>query len=383
MSIILYFVYLNRWFIYFSFKIIYNYFGDMMILDELSVKEKIGQKFIFGVNNSNIDVIIYLIKNYYIGGVILYKNNYNSLDEMIEVINRLKNSNRENKIPLFIAIDQEGGRVNRLPSEINNIKNIYDMSKKDSSLIYKNGLITGKILSSLGINMNFAPVLDIYNNGSVLYNRCFYGSYEDINSVSMKYINGLEESRVISVCKHFPGHGVSKMDSHFVTPYVFNYRDVLNNHIKTFEYIINNGISALMVNHLIIRKLTRGLPASISGKFIKEYLRDKYKFDGVIITDEINMISNNFLYKYKCLKNLMFSFSDIILVKIKNGDRNVMDKYIELVSSNSDYLVDLDKSVERIIGLKKKFNVCDDLVVNSLDIDKINEEINVLNEMCK
>lgn len=354
-----------------------------MILDELSIKEKIGQKFIFGVNNLNIDVIIYLIKNYYIGGVILYKNNYNSLDEMIEVINRLKNSNRENKIPLFIAIDQEGGRVNRLPSEINNIKNIYDMSKRDSSLIYNNGLITGKILSSLGINMNFAPVLDIYNNGSVLYNRCFYGSYEDINSVSMKYINGLEESRVISVCKHFPGHGVSKMDSHFVTPYVFNYRDVLNDHIKTFEYVINNGISALMVNHLIIRKLTHGLPASISGKFIKDYLRDKYKFDGVIITDEINMITNNFLYKYKYLKKLMFSFSDIILVKIKNSDRDVMDKYIELVSSNSDYLVDLDKSVERIIGLKKKFNLCDDLVVNSLDIDKINEEINVLNEMCK
>lgn len=368
--------------IYFDFKIIYNDFGDNVKFRELSFREKIGQRFIIGVNSSNIDIIIYLIKNYYIGGVILYKKNYNNLDEMIDVINRLKSANRENKIPLFIAIDQEGGRVNRLPDEIHNIKNIYDMSKSDNSLIYLNGVITGDILSSMGINMNFSPVLDIYNDGKTLFKRCFYGDVSDINNVSMNYIKGMNEKGIIAVCKHFPGHGITKRDSHFVSPYVFNYKDILNKHIKTFGYVINNGIDTIMVSHLIIRKLTKGLPSSISNYFINKYLRDKYRYDGVIISDEINMIRNNFLYKKCCVKKLVNSGSDIILVKVKNNDNNVLDKYIKMVSNDKDYINDLDKSVERIVKLKEKFNVNDDLVSKIEDIDGFNKKIDELNKKC-
>lgn len=368
-------------FIYFDFKIIYNDFGGNVKYSELSFREKVGQRFIIGINSFNIDVIIYLIKNYYIGGVILYKKNYNSLDEMIDVINRLKSANRENKIPLFIAIDQEGGRVNRLPDEIHNIKNIYDMSKSDNNLIYLNGVITGDILFSMGINMNFSPVLDIYNDGTVLSKRCFYGDVSDINSVSMNYVKGLEEKRVIAVCKHFPGHGVTRYDSHFISPYVFNYKDILNKHIKTFEYVINEGISAIMVSHLVIRKLTKGLPSSISNYFIKNYLRDRYNFLGVVISDEINMIRNNFLSKRYLVKKLINSGCDITLVKVKNNDCNILDKYIKMVSNNKDYMYELDKSVERIIKLKEKFNVNDNLV-SKIDIDGFNKKIDELNEKC-
>ena len=95
-----------------------------MDIKKLSLEEKIGQKFMFGINSHNIDIIVDLIKRYSIGGVILYKKNYNNYDEMLSVIKRLKEANKENKIPLFIAIDQEGGRVNRMPSEFNNLKNI-------------------------------------------------------------------------------------------------------------------------------------------------------------------------------------------------------------------------------------------------------------------
>lgn len=112
-------------------------------LDSMSIREKIGQKFMIGINSHNIDVIIDLIKKYSIGGVILYKQNYNNYDEMLSVIKRLKIANCENKIPLFIAIDQEGGRVNRMPSEYSNIKNIYDMSLKDVNLIEKMLILLG------------------------------------------------------------------------------------------------------------------------------------------------------------------------------------------------------------------------------------------------
>ena len=90
-----------------------------MDYNKLSLKEKIGQKFMFGVNSSNIDIIVDLIKEHCIGGVILYKKNYSNYDEMLLVIKRLKDANKGNRIPLFIAIDQEGGRVNRMPQEFN------------------------------------------------------------------------------------------------------------------------------------------------------------------------------------------------------------------------------------------------------------------------
>ena len=114
-----------------------------MNIKELSLEEKIGQKFIFGINSNNIDEIVKLIEKYHIGGVILYKKNYSNYDEMLSVIKRLKEANRNNKIPLFIAIDQEGGRVNRMPLEIKNIKNMYDLSKVDEKLVYDSGMITG------------------------------------------------------------------------------------------------------------------------------------------------------------------------------------------------------------------------------------------------
>lgn len=99
-----------------------------MDINKLSLDEKIGQRFIFGINDNNIDSIIELIKKSYIGGVILYKKNYDNYIDMLKVIKRLKSANKNNPIPLFIAIDEEGGIVNRMPSEIHNLKSIYDVS---------------------------------------------------------------------------------------------------------------------------------------------------------------------------------------------------------------------------------------------------------------
>ena len=371
-------------YIYIKFKIIYNVFGDDMDLKKLTLKEKVGQKFMFGVNSHNIDIIIKLIKDYHIGGVILYKKNYNNYDEMLSVIKSLKEANSNNKIPLFIAIDQEGGRVNRMPSEFKNIKNIYDMSYNNADLIYASANITGKMLAEMGINMNFAPVLDIYDKkgGKILYKRCFYGDIDDVSVFGMKYVQGLKDNGLISVIKHFPGHGVSKMDSHFITPYVYNYNKVLDKHLKPFEYAITNGIDAVMVNHLVIRGMTGGLPASISSYFIDEYLRNKNKFQGLVITDEINMLSRNIFYKFGYMKKALTSGSDIILVKVKeNYNINVLDKFIKCVESNKDYIRLLDDSVKRIMKIKDKYNVNDDISYGGCNVVDINKRIDKINSV--
>lgn len=352
-----------------------------MDLNKLSLEEKIGQKFMFGINNHNIDIIIDLIKRYHIGGVILYKKNYNNYDEMLSVIKRLKEANKNNKLPLFIAIDQEGGRVNRMPLEFKNIKNIYDMSKKNKDLLYENGCITGQMLNEMGINMNFAPVLDMYNdNSKVLYKRCFYGNIDDINAASTKYISGINENKIISVIKHFPGHGVSTMDSHLVIPYVRDYNKVLDKHIKPFDNAIKNGIDAVMVNHLIIKGMTDGVPASISYGFIDKYLRKRNNYDGLVITDEMNMLSRNILYKFSYAKHMFTSGSDIFVVKINDRSNiKLIENYMKFLGKHHEYIDMLDDNVKRIIRIKNKYNVNDNISYSGCNISEINKKIDKLN----
>lgn len=358
-----------------------------MEIGELSIKEKVSQKFIFGINSDNIDVIIDLIKNYGIGGVILYKKNYNSYEDMLTVIKRLKEANNDNKIPLFIAVDQEGGRVNRMPSEFKNLKNMYDLSRVSQSLVEEASKITGKMLKDMGINMNFAPVMDLYDNKSkVLHKRCFYGTEEDVYRNGISYVNALKKSGIIPVLKHFPGHGASKVDSHFFTPYIYDYKKILDRHMIPFIKCLdnNNGtdvcVDAMMVNHMVIRNLTNRLPASISKYFIKEYIRDRYNYSGLVITDDINMLSRNLLYRFDYVKKAFLSGSDIILVRVNKDASGMIDKCIRLVNNNKDYLLELDNSVNRIIKIKEKYNVTDDISIDGCKIDLINKEIDKINK---
>ena len=344
----------------------------------LTTKEKIGQRFMIGINNSNIDDIVYLIREYAIGGVILYRKNYQNYEDMLKVIKKLKEANKNNHIPLFIAIDQEGGLVNRLPKEIVNFRNINDLSKKGKSLVQDSAKLMSKILSQSGINMNLAPVMDIDNNSKskVIYKRCFYGDVNDVCECSKKYIEIMKKENIISVCKHYPGHGISKMDSHFFVPYIFNYKKVLDRHIKPFKQIISE-IDAIMVGHLIIRKMTKLLPASISREFIQKYLRKDY--DGIIMTDEVKMLDRNILYRWNYLKNAMLAGNDIILIKIRdlNEGIKIMNRANKLFKDD----ILLDDSVNRIIKIKDKYNVNDNTDFNGIDIEKFNKEIIKMNEM--
>ena len=357
-----------------------------MNISSLSLEEKIGQRFIFGINNNNIEPIIELIKNGFIGGIILYKKNYHNYDEMIEVINRFKAANKDNKIPLFIAIDQEGGVVNRFPSEIHNLKNIYDVSKHDANLIGDYADILGELLIKSGINMNLAPVVDIYNNSKskALYKRCFYGDSKQIFDSAKEYIDKANDQGIISVIKHYPGHGASKFDSHYIIPCVYDYQDVLDKHMKPFDELIKKKIDALMVGHLVVRKLTGILPASISNNFLRKYLRDN-GYEGLILSDEVNMLRRHLLYRFIYLDKALRSLCDIVLVKIKDVDEgyNVIDKYKKLLLKDKILEKNLNDSVTRIIDVKKKYDISDDLNFKDINLHDINLKIDRINNLVK
>lgn len=353
------------------------------MINDLTLEEKIGQMFMFGVNSKNVDGIISLIKNYKIGGVILYKKNYDSYEEMLNLIRKFKTANKDNKIPLFIAIDEEGGRVNRLPNEITNIKNIYQTSLTGNiDLIKEHAQIISNILFSTGINMNFAPVLDIYNNSNnnVLKKRCFSDNLDIVEEFGISYMKVMQDNNIIPVVKHFPGHGSTRKDSHIFLPYVFNYKCILNKHIIPFKTSVNSGCDAIMVSHIVIRKLTKLLPTSLSKDFVKKYLRENYNYNNLVITDDIRMKPINLFYKNISLKKAFNSENDIVLFKYKDNDNKTIDKVISMAKNGKISEKKINESFLRILKIKNKYKINDNIENCEHNIEKINKTIQKFND---
>lgn len=356
--------------------------GDIMNI-ELSLDEKIGQRFIVGVNSQQVDMFIKLIKEGYVGGVILYKKNYGTYQEMISVINKFKEANKGNKIPLFISIDQEGGVVNRLPKDIHRLEEIYLFSKNNKDKIDLYATVISDVLKDTGINMNLAPVIDIYNNSKsqALESRCFYGDMDQVSELGKRYVKIFKDNGVIPVVKHYPGHGATRLDTHFFIPYVWNYKTMLTKHMVPFERLFNDDLDALMVGHMKIRKLCGLLPASLNRKFIMNYLRNK--FDGLIISDECNMLKRHFIYRFMYERMITTSGCDMVLLKLKNINEfyRMRDKYKRMIQNNQGLNNELDEMIKRILKVKMKYNVSDKLVKNGTDITKINRRIDEINSM--
>lgn len=350
---------------------------------KLTIEEKVGQLFLIGITKKeNIDEVLYLIKNYYIGGVIIYKNNYSNYEEMVTLINRLKEANKNNKIPLFISIDQENGRVNRFPKEFNIIKSQVHLDNASDNLVKEYGNITSQMLSETGINMNFSPVLDLklFEDSHYIGNRAISSDPAKVTKVSSILINEFKNKDVISVAKHFPGHGSIKNDSHLFLPIIKNYSNILKSDIIPFENLIKKDIDAIMIGHILIKGETNNLPASISKKFITN-IRKKYSYERLVVSDELSMRSVRYLYgKKKSIFLAADAGVDVIMYKYFKNLSNYIN-YLQLNYIKKRLSVEeLDKSIDRILFVKRKYKINDILKENTLDIELINSKIEKLNQ---
>lgn len=359
-----------------------------MDINELSIQEKIGQMIIIGMDTNYItDRIKTMITKYKIGGIILYRKNFSTYDKMLELIEQLKDLNKVNKIPLFIAIDQEGGRVNRMPKEIQNLPPANTIAlQNNEELVKKSAQLTGKLLKNSGFNLNFAPVLDIKNfsNEHAIGNRCFGNDKETVAKYGVATMKALQEQGIVSVIKHFPGHGATNKDSHYFLP-------VINKKIKTlenedmypFEQAINSGADCLLVGHLLIKNVTGLYPASLSRKFISRYIRKKYKYNGLIFTDDLKMRAIRLYGSANSVIKAFKAGNDIIVFRFnKDEEKNAIEKVVKLTLSGKIKEGRINRSVKRIINLKEKYNLSDDMPEKSIDIDDFNNEILQIREKC-
>lgn len=361
-----------------------------MEIKELSIKEKIGQMVMIGLDTNYItDRIKNMIQEYKIGGIILYRKNFSTYEDMLKLIKELKELNKKNKIPLFIAIDQEGGRVNRMPKEIKNLPSANSVASiGGKELVGKSVNITGEILHKSGFNLNFAPVLDIkrFEDKTAIGDRSFGTDKNIVAECGIMAMKGLQQNGVVSVIKHFPGHGATKQDSHNFLPIINTpMKELEKEDMYPFEQAIKNGADAVLVGHLLIRNVTGIFPASLSRKFISKYLRKKYKYKGLIITDDLKMRAIKLLYGPNLAVRRAFDAgNDIIVFRFnKDEEKKVIDKIINLVSIGKIKESRINRSVNRIIKIKQKYEISDSENFEGVDIEKINKQIDEIRKKCE
>lgn len=350
-------------------------------INAMSLEEKIGQMVIAGIDGETLgENTVTLIKQYHVGGIILFSKNLKGVNQSLHLINDLKEINASNPIPLFISVDEEGGRVSRLPPEIKKMPPSQDIGNMNSVLLsYQVGMTIGKQLKAFGFNMDFAPVLDINNNpdNPVIGNRAFGNHPKVVKEMGIAEMQGLQDERVIPVVKHFPGHGNTATDSHVGLPVEDHSLQMLKNfELIPFEEAINNQADAVMVAHILLPQIDPQYPSSMSKTIITHLLREDLNFTGVVMTDDLTMgaILKNYDIKEAAIASILAG-TDILLVCHQfNNVTYVMNGIKEAVEKGTLSEERINESVYRILKLKDKYNLTDEKI-ESIDVEGLNNKV--------
>jgi len=225
-----------------------------------------------------------------IAGVILFSNNYESPAQLAELVNQIQTTRQE--YPLFICVDNEGGRVFRFRKGFTNFPPMLDLGRLDSpKTVFECSQIMAKELKACGVNVNFAPVCDIFNNenNKVIGDRAFGKDADTVSKCISSVIRGLQTSDILSCAKHFPGHGCTTKDSHFDLPIVKKaLKELQNEEFLPFVKAVKSRVEFVMMAHIIFEDIDPDIPTSLSEKAYS-LLREELRYNKLIITDDMQM----------------------------------------------------------------------------------------------
>ena len=331
------------------------------MIAEMTIEEKVGQLIMVGFEGTQANEAIEThIRERFVGGVVLFSRNIQSPKQTAELTNELQRlaGATAHQIPLFIGIDQEGGWVIRLRDGATVLPGNMALGATDSTeLAERAGEITAVELAAVGVNLNFAPVMDVNNNlhNPVIGRRSFGESSELVSRLGVAYIQGLQRNGVLATAKHFPGHGDTTVDSHFDLPTVNH--DLKRIHaleLQPFRAAIAADVAAIMTAHIVYPALDADRPATISSTILTDLLRKELRFDGLIITDDMEMKAIDDRYQSgEAAVMAIEAGADIVMVlwtPVKQIE--VFDALLSAVKSGRISQARLDQSVERILKSK-------------------------------
>lgn len=339
-------------------------------MDSLDIK--IGQMILVGFQGTSVDeMVLEEARQGKVGSIILFEKNVPPLNSFVALKKIIWTYQQAAPIPLFIGIDQEGGRVNRLKDKYGFPKSITAaaMGKAptlDSVRFY--GEATAATLSGLGININFGPVVDLASNPDnpiiAKYGRAFSANEDSVIIMAKEFIKAHHKYGVLTALKHFPGHGSSKDDTHLGIADVTNTWE--ERELKPYRFLIDSGFAdAVMTSHIVNRKLDKsGNPGTLSADILTGILRKNLRFDGVIFTDDMQMQAITKHYGLEEAIKLAIN-GGVDIMTFSNNIQESEERTVDKVHSIIRTMVEtgaikkerIDESFKRTMKLKKRLSM--------------------------
>lgn len=351
--------------------------AEEIMLESMTIEQKAAQTIVTGLSETQVDDEFVSLAERGVGGTILFGKNITDAPQLVKLTNQIKSC--AGKIPILIGMDEEGGRVTRLPNDVLSMPSAYSIASKcDPGYCNLAGQNIGNQVKSFGLSTGFAPVLDIWSNekNTVIGNRAFGKTADEVIKYGIEYLKGMMSTGTIAIGKHFPGHGDTEIDSHHGLPIVNKTKEELYKmELIPFKKAIENGIPGIMVAHILYPKIDQNGPSTISKTIVTDILKSELNFDGVVFTDDLTMgaISKTYTVDQAAIKALNAG-CDMLLVCFEYSNANkTIDAIVDAVKSGKLSEKRLDDAVLRILRMKNTYNL-DSKPISLPDIDATNEK---------
>lgn len=339
-------------------------------LDRMTLEQKVAQMFMVTLHGSVMteDGAAFL-RRYQPGLVVLFTSNAGTP----AAVTRLTNSYQQTitdagGVPLLIAVDQEGGVVTRLPDGFTMFPAPTLITAAGTALAYETGRATAEELAAVGVNMNLAPVADLETNldNPIIARRSFGSDPAMVGETVAAWIQGSQSLNVLATAKHFPGHGETREDSHGTLPILDLSRERLESvELVPFQHAVDAGVAAVMVAHIDYTALdpTPNLPASLSPEVVTGLLREEMRFDGLIMTDAMDMNAVDMFYNfYDAVVMTINAGVDVVSMGPGIGlpvVESAIQRVVDEVNAGNIPESRIDEAVARILATKERFGVLD------------------------
>ena len=331
-----------------------------MTAPSMTLREKVGQLFMIGFDGTELSPeLIAWLKEYQPGGIILFSRNLVDAQQIAHLTNALQEHAPTS--PFLMAIDQEGGKVSRLPAEFTIFPPAATVAACGSpDFAYRTAATTAQELRAVGFNMNMAPVLDVNTNPSnpIIGDRAFSGDPMHVCSFGNATISGLHDHGVIACGKHFPGHGETTKDSHKELPVVTLSKERLEEiELHPFRSAISHGLMTLMSAHIHYPALDDTVPATLSHSIMTTLLREELGFTGVLLSDdlEMNAIAEHSSMGEAAVRSIQAGVDLILICHQQPRQAEAIEAIEKAVQSGDISMARLEASVSRLSALKQRF----------------------------
>lgn len=319
----------------------------------MDLRTKLYQMFILGVEGGNLEKAL----SEGLGGVIFFTKDIKNQSQFKNLVSGLR---AVAKIPPFLSIDQEGGRVERTEN-IHNGKKYLSAKfafEKGKDFLKTQTEQIAKELVSYGLNLNFAPCIDVNTNpdNPIIGERAFSSKTEDVIEGEKIVSETYRKNGIIPCAKHFPGHGDANADSHLILPEItLDFKELEEKHILPFKKSIENGIETIMAAHLHVPHFeSERIPTSLSKNALS-YLRNELNFKGIIISDDMVMKGiAGFELKNACEMGIRAGLNVFVFRNSKDEIINMIDKLAQKAQNDVELKSNIEKSYELIVKLKKE-----------------------------